>query len=82
MQHRASERELKVLRAHSGEHLDHVEATEIRGVTHRRSPVAAYERNMQQLRFQPDDLSGAGAIVCANRNRQRLRERVRADALL
>ena len=37
---------------------------------------------MQQLRFLADDLGGGGAIVGADRDRQRLRERVRADALL
>lgn len=51
-------------------------------MAHRRPPVAADERDVQQLRLLPDDLGSGGAIVGADRRCQCLRERVRADALL
>ena len=79
LQQRAIECVLKVPRAQCGHRLDDLQPTQVGRVAHRRSPVAAHQRHVQQMRLGLDDPSRSVAIVGADRERQRTGGRVRLD---
>ena len=51
-------------------------------MAHRRSPVAAQQRDMQHFRMPLHEPDRGGVVVGANRCHQRLRDRIQGNPLL
>ena len=82
LQYGAVEGMLNIPRAECSDSLNDFESAEVRGMAHRRAPVAAPHRKMQHLRFGPQNLHDRVAIVRANRLLQFVRRGTRGDAML
>lgn len=67
LEQRAIERMLMVPRAQRRNCLDHLQPAQVRRVAHRWTPIAAPQRNVQQVRMRPQQPHRGLAVILVNR---------------